>query len=228
MEFQDLDFLFTTIVVGDDFVTNGAMTGNTGNPPWTLGDGWTLPGTTAVNDASQGADSDLGQTPVTALVEGYNYQTTFTTSGISGAACTMVIGGTEGTGRTTDATFVEIIAAGSGALIQVQADATTAVTVDNVTVFAVDGVAQIFEGGAATVQITAGSFGSGKVNPQVSFDGGLRYVKMKDTDGKEIFEVVANVMHNIELGPCLIRFNVVSGTITTGQAKISTVRIGIS
>ena len=84
------------------------------------------------------------------------------------------------------------------------------------------GAAQIYKGGPGAIQITAGSWGTGKVNPQVSFDGGTRYVKMKDIAGNELFEVIADVMHNINLPPCSIRLNVVTGTITTGQATINT------
>ena len=86
------------------------------------------------------------------------------------------------------------------------------------------GAAQTYKGGPGVLQITAGSWSTGKANPQISTDGGTRYVSMKDIAGNAIFEVVADAMYNVNLPPCQVRVNVVTATITTGQVTLDSIR----
>ncbi|MAE84063.1 MAG: hypothetical protein CMB80_15075 [Flammeovirgaceae bacterium] len=113
--------------VGDDIVTNGDFATDTN---WTKGTGWTISGT-ADTDASQLADSDLTQTPATALVENKTYETTITVSSYVAGNVTVVVGGTEGTDRGSDATFVENILCGSGDDLDIRADVDGDLSVDD-------------------------------------------------------------------------------------------------
>jgi len=90
------------------------------------------------------------------------------------------------------------------------------------------GTAQSYDGGDATLQITAGAWSTGTASVQVSFDGGTRYVAMKDINSNALTTLSADAMYNISLGPCLIRVVVATATITTGQMTIDTARHGIS
>ncbi len=93
-----------------DLVTNGGFDGDT---DWTLGDGWSISGGNASSDGSQSADSDLEQD---FLIEvGKSYEVIFTVSGVGSGNVTPVVGGTEGTDRSSNATFTETIVAGAGA-----------------------------------------------------------------------------------------------------------------
>jgi hypothetical protein len=93
-----------------------------GDATWTLGTGWAISGGLATSDASQVGDSDLTMTPVEALIETNIYEVTMTVSGRTAGNVTPVVGETEGTDRATNAEFVEEIAAGSGADIDIRAD----------------------------------------------------------------------------------------------------------
>lgn len=112
-------------------VTNGTFASDT---DWTKGTGWTISGGTGSSDGTQSADSDLTQTPSTALVENTEYNVTFTVSGYSAGNVCAVVGGTEGTDRAANGTFTEVISAGSGADIDFRADADFIGSIDDVTV----------------------------------------------------------------------------------------------
>ena len=212
-----LDLTFTTIIAGAEQVTNGAMAADT---DWTKGTGWTIAAGVANTDASQTGDSDLEQTPTVALIEGTSYTTSFTTTTVATAALTLVIGGTEGTGRTTDSTFAEVIVAGSGTNIQVQADATTTGNADDVSVKSNASVGVQWRGGPGVLQVSAGTWGSGTVSFEASFDGGLRYVPMKDVNSNALTTLSADAFYNFDMGPCLVRTAVLTATIVTGQAAL--------
>ena len=90
---------------------------------WTVqGTGWSVAAGLGSSDATQSADSDLTQTPATAIVNGNTYQVVMTISGRTAGNITAVVGGTEGTDRATNATFTENIVAGAGADFDLRAD----------------------------------------------------------------------------------------------------------
>ena len=100
-------------VLPADIITNGAFGSDTG---WTKGTNWRI--ASGVADQSTPTASDLEQTPSTALVEGQAYEVVYTTLNRTVGAIVVKVGGTSGTSRTTNATFTEIIVAGSGTLIE--------------------------------------------------------------------------------------------------------------
>ncbi len=122
---------FLTGAEDNDLVSNGDFALDSG---WTKGTGWTTTGGTASCDDSQVADSDLTQTPATALIEGQAYQTIMTTSGRGTGNVTVVLGDTEGSDRAGNTTYTETIIAGSGADIDLRADATFDGNVDDFSV----------------------------------------------------------------------------------------------
>lgn len=99
---------------------------------WTLGTGWTIASDKASSDGTQTGASLLVQTPSSGLVEGQNYYVTYTVTRSAGTI-TPFVGGTNGTSRSTAATFSEIIKAGSETTIGFSADADFVGTVDTVT-----------------------------------------------------------------------------------------------
>lgn len=122
--------------LGPDQVLDGDM-GTTGS--WTEQEtGWT------VNDAvageadctgAQGGDADLGQTPATALVSGKTYQVIYDVTTYVAGNVTPVIGGTEGTDRSSTGTdIIEYIVAGGGSDIQMRGDVNFDGAIDNVRV----------------------------------------------------------------------------------------------
>lgn len=72
--------------------------------------------------------------PSVALVEGNLYRVTFTVSSYVAGNVTAVVGGTEGTDRAADGTFIESIIAGSSADIDIRADLDFNGSVDALTV----------------------------------------------------------------------------------------------
>lgn len=132
------DATFTeTIVAGSTQIlafTGAGFTGNIDNvsvTAWVLGTGWTTDGATAI--ATGAISTALSQTANAAypLIEGQAYLVTYTTSSVSAGTITVSIGGTAGTGRTTSATFAEVIIAGSTQAISFGTSGFTGI-VDNV------------------------------------------------------------------------------------------------
>jgi hypothetical protein len=97
-------------IIGVDEATNGTFTGDT---DWTKGSGWTLPGTVADCDGTQGADSDLTQS-LTTVNETEDYEVTFTVLNYTAGNVTPIVGNTEGTDVNADGTYTEYITAGAG------------------------------------------------------------------------------------------------------------------
>ncbi len=105
---------------------------------WVLGTGWTTDGATAI--ATGAISTALSQTANTRypLVEGQAYLVTYTATRSAGTI-TVSLGGTAGTGRTTSATFAEVLIAGSTQAISFGTAAFTG-TVDVVTIVPVASV----------------------------------------------------------------------------------------
>ena len=109
-----------------DPVVNGTMGADT---DWTKGTGWTIAAGVATKTA--GVASALSQALAT-LNPGQSYTVVFDLTRTAGSL-TASVGGTAGTARSSNATFTEIIVAGSDGLLAFTGDATFAGTVDNVT-----------------------------------------------------------------------------------------------
>lgn len=102
-----LDALDAAIISGRaEQVTNGAFATDS---DWTKGAGWTIGSGTASHAA--GTASELSQDISAAT--GTGYYLTFTVSGRTAGSVTADIGGTDGTARSTNATFSETIHCGS-------------------------------------------------------------------------------------------------------------------
>ncbi len=124
--------LTTTAVYGHSIIANGGFSTDS---IWTKGTGWDIGATTsgkAHSDGTQSADSDLTQTPTTAIESGQTYFVTFTVSNYSAGNITAVVGNTEGTDRSADGTFTETITAGAGADFDMRADADFVGDIDDV------------------------------------------------------------------------------------------------
>lgn len=117
--------------LGPELLTNTDFATDTN---WTKGTGWSISAGVASSDASQSADSDLTQTLGGTLIEGELYTAVFTVSNRTAGEVSIVIGGTEGTARATNATFTQDIVAGSSQEIAIRADADFDGDVDNVSV----------------------------------------------------------------------------------------------
>jgi len=105
------NFNATTLTpLGADLVTNGTFASDTN---WTKGTGWTIGSGVANSDATQSADSDLTEDTLV-LVSGNTYEVTFTVTNYVAGNVTPVAGGTEGTDRAANGTFIEnILSAGT-------------------------------------------------------------------------------------------------------------------
>ncbi|MCF7811452.1 hypothetical protein K9N50_10745 [bacterium] len=98
---------FVQETLGRDHVTNGTFEED---DHWTKGTGWTIADNHAVG--ALGTASDLSQDPED-LVEGETYQVIWTMADSASGTVTCEIGGTEGTARSTNATFTEEIVCGA-------------------------------------------------------------------------------------------------------------------
>lgn len=110
-----------------EYVTNGTFTTDTG---WTKGTGWTI--AAGVATATGAISTALSQTAAIALIPGYTYTITYTTTRSAGTI-TPSLGGTAGTARNSAATFVEQIVAGSDGTIAFTGAGFTG-TLDNISV----------------------------------------------------------------------------------------------
>lgn len=116
-----------------DIVVNGAFAADTDWPNQDVG--WSIAAGKASSDASQVADDDLTQTSAVTIIAGEYYEVIFTVSGRTVGAVTPIVGDVEGTDRTTNAKFTEVIQAdATNQLIGLRADATFDGDVDNLSI----------------------------------------------------------------------------------------------
>jgi len=123
--------LSSTGVYGHTIIANGDMTTDS---IWTKGTGWTISLGVASCDGTQVAASQLAQTPVYAIENTQTYVVTYTVSGYSAGNVRAVVGGTNGTNRNADGTYVETITAGAGATFAIEGDVNFVGNVDIVKV----------------------------------------------------------------------------------------------
>lgn len=88
---------------------NGAFTADTN---WTKGTGWTISGGAAHCAAHGTAVSDLKQNQ--ACTNKVSYTVTYTVANCTAGTVTVILGGTSGTPRNSNGTFVETIVCGAG------------------------------------------------------------------------------------------------------------------
>lgn len=113
-----------------EYVTNGAFASDTG---WTKGTGWTI--AAGVATATGAISTVLSQTSAITLIAGTTYTVTYTTSSVTAGTVTVSVGGTAGTARSTSATFIETIVAGSTQILAFTGAGFTG-NIDNVSVTA--------------------------------------------------------------------------------------------
>ena len=111
-----------------EFSTNGTFTTDTA---WTKGTGWTI--AAGVATATGAISTTIFQPAGIALVPGNTYMVTFTTTRSAGSVAVSLGGGTAGTSRSSAATFIEAIVAGSDGTITFTGNGFSG-TLDNVSV----------------------------------------------------------------------------------------------
>lgn len=112
-----------------EYVTNGAFASDTG---WTKGTGWTI--AAGVATATGAISTALSQSSAITLIAGFTYTITYTVTRTAGTV-TPSIGGTAGTARSTNATFVETIVCGATQILAFTGAGFSG-TIDNVSVTA--------------------------------------------------------------------------------------------
>lgn len=134
-----------------DLVTNGAFTGNATG--WTLGAGWAY----GTNDAAATlANTAMSQTPaVPTILAGVSYSLTFDATASAGSVRASV-GGTNGTVRSTSATFTETIVAGATGVLSFTGTGFSG-TIDNVVLTPLTGSGAV-TGTVTVAWINAGDF----------------------------------------------------------------------
>lgn len=203
----DLDFVgnidnvtVKLVTLGADLVVNGGMTTDA---TWTKGTGWTIVGG-AASDGTQGADADLTQN-VTAVTS-TDYNVNFKVTARSAGVVTPVVGDTEGTDRSTVATFDETITAGAGTDIDIRASSTFVGVVDDVSikvaaVYAIGDYAS--NGGSDYICILAHS-GSAATEPGVGGSWSTNWkLLILYTDVAEFIEIVALNGNTVYAGTCV-------------------------
>jgi hypothetical protein len=97
---------WTEVPLAPNVVINGTFTGSADG--WTLAAGWAY-GTNAITHTSGGGVGTVVPNPALTIVASTQYQVTYTISGVTTGSVTVSIGGTNGTSRSTNGTFTEVI-----------------------------------------------------------------------------------------------------------------------
>ena len=113
-----------------ELITNGDFAAADG---WTLEGGWSIAAGVASCDASQTAETKLSQTLET-LIPGTTYSTSITVTNRTAGTVKIVVGGTDGTDRSTNATHAEDVVAGAGEKVEIEASVDFDGDIDDVTV----------------------------------------------------------------------------------------------
>ena len=95
---------WTQVSLAPDVVVNGDFLGDAEG--WTLGAGWAY-GTNNITHTS--GTTTVVPNPALTIVASTQYEVTYTISGVTTGSITAQIGGVNGTARSTNATFVEVI-----------------------------------------------------------------------------------------------------------------------
>ncbi len=122
----DLDIIG---VEGADVVVNGDWATDS---DWSYGADWSFDTNKA--DCAAGAGTVMEPAAALTVVAGATYEVTYTMSSFVAGTCVMSIGGTNGTSRGSDATFVERIVAGDTTNLKFTGDAAGDYQIDDVIV----------------------------------------------------------------------------------------------
>ncbi len=126
----------TPLTMRADVSFNGSIDNVTivliGDAGWTQGTGWLISAGNASSSGDQSADADL-EDDANAPSAGQAYEIEYVVSGYSAGNVTAVVGDTEGTDRSADGTFTEIIVASNTDVLKIRADADFIGSVDSVT-----------------------------------------------------------------------------------------------
>jgi len=118
--------------LGSELVTNGTFDADSN---WIKGTGWTISGGVATSDGSQSSSSNLYQV---VYIIGKTYKTQLTVNAINGTLKIFTGTGTPSLTITSAGTYDFTTKADSSTVLFIQAQASTTVTIDNVSVKQVD------------------------------------------------------------------------------------------
>lgn len=142
-----------------ELVTNGAFTADAS---WTKGTGWSI----AAGKATLAAGNATALSQIIASLEtGRSYRLVYTVSGRSAGSITGSVGGTNGTARSTNATFTETILCGATTTLALTADASFDGSVDDVSVTPVATVPGDTTTGTAAELIPSGKIEWRQIGP---------------------------------------------------------------
>ena len=121
-----------TAVYGHNQISNGDFDTDS---IWTKGTGWDI-GVTHTGkahcDGTQGAATQLSQTPTFSLESSQTYFVTFTVSNYSAGNVRAVVGTANGTNRSADGTYTQTITAGVGSTFAIEGDSSFIGSIDEV------------------------------------------------------------------------------------------------
>lgn len=205
---------FEEIVVtsaGSHVVLNNDFSSDT---IWTKGTGWTIAAGVASCDGTQTANSDLTQ-GIGSLREGETGTLTFTVSNYSAGTITPVLGGTSGTARSANGTYVEDIVIGADKYLIFRADADFVGDIDTVSI---DGNVVYGTYGAASGggrHIGVSPTGTGHIDIVV------KNCTFRDDDSEARELDILNLNVNAKVGPGLIidGCDIYYGTMTRRPIK---------
>lgn len=162
------DGAFTEVAANGTFATDTL---------WTKGVGWTIAaGVATATGAISTALVQSSANIAVALIPGYSYSVTYTTSSVSAGTITVSLGGTAGTARSTSATFVETVIAGSDGTITFNTAGFTG-NIDNVSVIPwILGAGWTTASGVATAASTISTALSQTANPVYPLIQGQAYL----------------------------------------------------
>lgn len=206
---------WTEVDLAPDMVVNGSFTGNADF--WTLGAGWTY-GTNIVTHTGGGGTATLTPNPALTIVATTMYQVTFTISARTAGSVTVNIGGTNGTARSADGTYTEVITTGSTANLIFTPTTDFDGSIDDVVVRYVANWNCISygESSAQGVKVfTVTSYGQGFNT--VSFDGSNWFIKTMVSANNWKYHCYAPITWNS--GDTLVVQNNATITVNTDQTK---------
>ena len=204
---------WTEVYLAPEMVVNGSFTGNADF--WTLGAGWSY-GTNNVTHTS--GTATVVPNPALSIVASTMYQVTYTMSGRTVGSVTVSIGGTNGTARSSNATFTEVLTTTTTANLTFTPTTDFDGAIDDISVRYVANWNCISygESSAQGVKVfTVTSYGQGFNT--VSFDGTNWFVKTMVSASNWKYHCYAPVVWNSN--DTLVINNNATVTVNTNQTK---------
>lgn len=206
---------WTEVSLGPNMVINGTFTGNADG--WTLGSGWSY-GTNKVTHAAAGGTATVTPTPALTIVTSTLYEVTYTVSGVTAGSVTMQIGGTNGSARSTNGTFTEVITTVSTANLTFTPTTDFDGSIDDISVrYAANwNCISYGESSAQGVKVFTVT-GYGTASTVVSFDGSNWFLKTISSAANWKYHCFAPITWNS--GDTLSVQNNATITVNTNQTK---------